>query len=107
MQEIISLPRPKTNFIANLETANKRRAVRYNCGELLAGRPTKIMYKGRNLDFDDVAFETSLHPKFVPALQACANGNSATLQDLTRRVAQYLICDYLFEGEQSDLGFAP
>ncbi|MET0356180.1 MAG: hypothetical protein ABW044_05340 [Cellvibrio sp.] len=105
MQEVISIPRPRTNFSLNLEITNKRRAVRYQAEELFAGRPTKIFYKGNAYTFDDVVAETAVHPKFAATLKALYAGDSMPLKDLMRQVAQFAICEYLFEGEQESLGF--
>ena len=99
-----SAARPVT-FLVERESHVKRRAVRMQCDEMLAGRPTKIFYQGNRYTREDVIVQVAAHPLFASAAVAAYENNPNPLKDLMRRVAQYAICEHLFEGEAESLGF--
>ncbi len=107
MLELVSKSRPVTNFVVDRDAYLKRRAVRYQADELLEGRPTKIIYQGRQYTLDDAISATVEHDLFRRAALAAYIGNPNPLKDLMRRCAQFAICEHLFEGESESLGFMP
>jgi len=99
-----SVARPVT-FLVEREAHAKRRAVRLQADEMLAGRPTKIFYRGNRYTLEDVIVEVAAHPLFAGAAKAAYENNPNPLKDLMRKIAQYAICEHLFENEAEKLGF--
>lgn len=100
---------PITNFRQVKETREnneKRQAVRRAVDDILKGRPTVIIINSRQFTKEDVYRATSQHDCFFSAMKAANDDNLYPLKDLMRRVANYIVCEYLFVGEQEKLGFS-
>ena len=106
MQNFVVRPVTSMQEVKDARANNeKRQAVRRAVDDILKGRPTMIIINGRQFTKEDVYRAVSQHECFYSSMKSANDDNLYPLKDLTRRVANYIVCEYLFKGEQDKLGF--
>lgn len=84
----------------------KRQEVLLQAERWLDGAPVKVVLNDRKQTLDDVLSELQNHDLYKPAALAAYKGDPKPIRDLMRRCANWMVCEYLFEGEAEALGFS-